>query len=609
MTKKEKNPLLRFITSHLLIIFITLFLLLLNYLLIKPLVALPSPIYGGDLYYQLGQLSNFLEGGNPFKSATIPNSLPGYFILYTLFVGVISFIFGLNPIQGTFLTSYFVIILSVIIFYSLGLKLFKNKVYASLSVFLLLSVLSFPIAKYTDFGKYVMVPLFFLCLYNFYEKKDIKNSVFLGITYGLCALTHGIVFIGSSLLVFLFFLYESKKLIIDEKEPKRIKNLLLSFSIVMLVGFLISLIYWAKPIFIYHGQTSLYYNEWNNLNWASSKVMFDFFKDTLLKHLLNFSSIKTIILSLLSLVGIFSYFLLKNKNKETEFLFILLFFSSIITFHYFITQPLMKVNFIPNYIDSLFLSTTIILISVFGLKIILENKFKRYKNYIYFVLFILLLVSCMFDYQLKTKDKFYVSAQNSLPPHLLSLKDYLSENSNVNSIILTTKEIGFAVNSISGRKLVITRRAQNDPFLEMDSRELDVAIILYGNNTEKKKELIKKYNLSYLYWDYYWIQTEYYFDEKGKLVGSFDPLILFDSKEKREELIKYNISFFIQNEWVDPSMKGPQYKKFDLIFVSPENYYNETNPWKPDINPYLKEVWSYEYSGQKIARLFEINLN
>jgi hypothetical protein len=105
------------------------------------------------------------------------------------------------------------------------------------------------------------------------------------------------------------------------------------------------------------------------------------------------------------------------------------------------------------------------------------------------------------------------------------------------------------------------------------------------------------------------VQSEW--QNQGETAYPFDPL-RFEYSEERENMLKQNsIKYMIIKDGIfEPSAQGSKTAtKLDIIYLTPENYYNETNPWKPDINPYLKEVWSYEYSGQKLARLFEINLN
>jgi hypothetical protein len=192
----------------------------------------------------------------------------------------------------------------------------------------------------------------------------------------------------------------------------------------------------------------------------------------------------------------------------------------------------------------------------------------------------------------------------------ISLQNYLLKNTNVNDVILSTKELSFAINAISGRKVLVNRWAQqNNPYMNLPQRDMDAAVILYGNDTKKKLELIKKYNISYLYWDYYWFNSEFYFDRNGRLVGMFDPLMTYDTNKNREYLDRYVVKYIPMYFWVDPSARYDNVRKFHILIISPQNYYNFTNPWKQDLNKYLVEVWNYTYNGHKIAVLYKIKIN
>ena len=182
------------------------FLAFLNYLYLSPLESLPSPIYGGDYYYQLGQTNHFKFGGNPFESATILGALPGYFVLYTLGAGLIAKL-GFDAIVAHFIFSYIILLLGAIVFYTLVNKLFKSKVLGIVGVLMFFMADKFPILKYTPFAELLIMPLIILLLYNFIKDTSKRNILFLGIGFGLAGLTHSISFIGSTFLIFFAFLW------------------------------------------------------------------------------------------------------------------------------------------------------------------------------------------------------------------------------------------------------------------------------------------------------------------------------------------------------------------------------------------------------------------
>ncbi len=607
------------IKTHLPLIAIIAFFLVLHFTLTSPLIALPSPIYGGDYYYQLGQTQHVKYGGSSLESATINGALPGYFVLYTTIAGNISKILNLDAIKTEFILSYIFIVLSVIIMFTLSKKLFKNSLLAAITCLIFISAHRIPVIKYTDFAYLIMMPLLFLTTYYYINDRSIKNSIILGLLYGLIGLTHSVAFISSSFFIVAVLIYYTLTPIIKEIKQNKKFNLketkvLLPYIIIFAIGISIALLWWFKPLFIHHGHTSLNYTEWNNQNWGSISYQITFLWQTIKENLFNISDFRAILFSLFNIFGIVGLLTIKNKSKEIKYLSFILISSSIITFHYLITQNILNTNFIPDYMAFLILSPVLMLLFTFGVYfsfILLKKLLKNIKfdsKLFYIIIIALLLITQSTLYTKKTEDQWYNAGKAELPPYLTAFQEYAEENTDVYDTIITTKEVGFSVNAMTGRKLVVVRRAQNDPFLEMDQREMDVAIILYGNNTELKKELIKKYDIKYLYWDYYWIQSEYQYDRNGNLLGAFDPLFAFQSEEYEDQLTENNITYEIKNTWVDPALRGDHFKTFDLIYVSADNYYNQTHPWTPDLDPYLEKVWSYSQGTQEIAQLYKVNI-
>ena len=168
------------------------------------------------------------------------------------------------------------------------------------------------------------------------------------------------------------------------------------------------------------------------------------------------------------------------------------------------------------------------------------------------------------------------------------MQDFIIQNTNVNDVFLSSNELSFALNGLTGRKLLVSRRAQNDPFMDMEERVRAAAVILYSNNEESRQEYIEKFNVKYLYWNIQWVSTEYKLNEKGEIANRFDPLILFDTPENIEFLDSNNINYFKQHTWMDPSLQGNEYKQFDLLFILPKRY-DIFELWDESLDPHLEE--------------------
>jgi hypothetical protein len=173
-------------------------------------------------------------------------------------------------------------------------------------------------------------------------------------------------------------------------------------------------------------------------------------------------------------------------------------------------------------------------------------------------------------------------------------------------VVLTNKELGFALNAVTARKIVVSRRAQTDPFLPVDAREIDAAVALYGSDPAARLDVLRRHRVQYVYWERSWIPVE--FEIEGGELGMIDPLLAFDTAEHRTRLTAAGIAFLPVNTWVDPDMKGDAYRTFDLLVVTPDNYARPDRPWRPELDVLLRSVWSHEEGGARVAELYEVRL-
>jgi hypothetical protein len=141
--------------------------------------------------------------------------------------------------------------------------------------------------------------------------------------------------------------------------------------------------------------------------------------------------------------------------------------------------------------------------------------------------------------------------------------------------------------------------------LDTEQRQLGAAIILYGNNTVLRRELLNKYHVKFLYWDAFWLESEYRFDvEQRRFIGWFDPLVVHDTSENRFLLSSYGINYFAEHTWLDPTVHEPLPKE-DLLFILPSRL-DYGKPWHPDLENYLVGAWNYSENNITISRIFEV---
>jgi len=590
------------------------FFLILNISLTHNMQQLPSPLYGGDDYYQMGCINHIRYGGDPSENCNLMSDNPGYLPFFGMLEAAFANLFNLSTFVSELIFSGVLIVLSVSITYLLFRKIFKRIDIAAVGV--LLFARSYPFLKYTEFATYIMAPLLVFAAYLFYKEQNWGRTLFLGVVLGISAITHSVLFPTGYIVVFslLCYMVLGRKITgLNKKEVfENFKKLLPYAFVILILSISISMFYWFEPIFKSHIQTSPHYLEWNG---PGDMSMLGLKLETLWIMIRNtffsFGSIKSAVISSLCILGVVFLFSLKRKSDDLKFVLFVLSTGIVWALSYFITMPLFHIHFVPNYIFSVFIWVLIIGFALFSLLCLdmligRVGKLGTHKRFLFILLLILLIFSNISLTNAIREDKWYGVSQNPPPAYQQDLQEYVIENTDVNDVFLTTKEVGFMLNALTGRKLVGSRRAQNDAFENMDPREMAQAVILYGNDTSTKKELIKKYNVKYLYWDYYWIRSEYYLDEAGRVTGWFDPLIAFENQTYIDLLERNNVSYFVRNTYVDPSLKSQYHPTFDLILISPQNYYSTAHPWHSNLDPYLEEVWSYEENGMVIARLYAV---
>jgi hypothetical protein len=84
---------------------------------------------------------------------------------------------------------------------------------------------------------------------------------------------------------------------------------------------------------------------------------------------------------------------------------------------------------------------------------------------------------------------------------LHGLSNWITYNIRKNETILSNDESGFMLAVLSGRKVMLTRRTHASYYVDIDKRIAEAAVAMYGNNTEKSLDILKKYNVKYLYID------------------------------------------------------------------------------------------------------------
>jgi hypothetical protein len=594
-----------------------------QYSLIKDFKQIPACLYGCDLYNHVGKIYHLYDGGSFFRDGANPNVNPWVPSLHHAMVTVYGKILGFDVVFAyNSFTIIAGILCSIIIFY-LFKVFFGKALYGLLGVLIFLTL--FPVWKYTPFVGIVLMPLWYLVFYNFYKKRDVLSAVFVGIVFGIVSLSSSNGFMAVTVFVataFFIMIYPELKLIkrkrLKESFSHLFKSYILPFTIITIIGMSFAMIYWYEPIFKYHMHMTNLQSEFDVPDLNNLNVFFSQTKNFIMTFFI-FSDWYTSFFTIFSLLGLFFIFIMRKKESKTilqDFLFMSFMITLVGTFNYIILFPLLKLNLMTGWINYHLYTTLKIILMFFSLLLlinILEKKYPKYKQYFQYFLIILIICISIFGYMKMyqeriIKDNFLQNAYSPLDPARTEVQKWVRENTNVNDIFLTTNENGFALNGLTGRKMMTMRRSHASQFMDFNIIMADAAVILYGNNTELTKSLLKRYDVKYFYWDQYWFNSEFQFDDKGQLAGFFDPLVIFDTKENRDYLGRNNVKYIAKHWFIDPGVQYEGIRQYDLLFILPSQF-NQTKPWSDTFEKFIIPVKDVAYQGQLFAKIYNINVN
>ncbi len=627
--KKYKNIKINDVFFISLIIVVAILSLLL-FAYLRTFRQLPSCYYGCDYINHLGTMQHLIQGGSYFENAQIGYGMPWTPQLYHILVVMFSKIMRLGIIKAQLYFSIIIYILSAILFYVFVTNMFKKKFIGIIIALILFNTV--PVLKYREFTYTLTLPLFFYFSYKLFKYKKIINSILLGISYGLVANSHVAGFIVATIFMAVMIveefinkfreedrnnitnMKEFFKYIIKFSREKEILYWVCSF----IIGSAIGLIYWWWPIYKkFHILNPS--NEYGAYDMSSLKM-----KIYVLKKVLNIffyhGDLFSIVFQILYATGLI--ILLMNlisrkvykkygqyRKKEIHFIMLLVITTLIVSFHYFLTEPLIGKSVFPYMLAKFIFFTTSILLASLSLDFIIsiyasESTSKRTKHIYVIIILLVMLFSIGSVYHIKkydTTNPYIDIAKSPMNPYFVQLQKWILENTNLNDVFLTTKESCFMLNGLTGRKCMIYRITHMDLYTDPFQPQADAAIILYGNNSELRKKLIANYGLDYLYWDINWYGTEFVFND-GKIVALFDPIEIPYSEKYAKYLSRNGVKYMVVDAYLDPAAK-PGFKTYKVIIPLPNT--STQQPWKEDLNNYMQPVWGVKVNNTLIGVIYK----
>jgi hypothetical protein len=566
---------------------------------VATLKRLPGAPFGGDLYYQMGCIRSIRASLDPMASCSTSGALPGYLPLYGTLIAALSLIAHLDVFVAMRIGAVLLAGVSVWIVGRVTGRLFGPAAGWTLAG---LWSLAHPglIARYTDFAAGIVAPLVFLALALYLLERSARAASFLGAMIAAAGYTHAVLFAGAVVLSVAVVAIDSLR---RGDRPWR-SHLVRAAGRAAIVGALalLALGYWWKPLFVYGGHTSPHYTDWNGgpgLMTLADRV--DYTISVVRRAFDPHSPVEPLV-TLLAIAG--AIVLVRRPGpREWRIAGGLAALTGIWCLHYFVTMPLLGSHFVPEYAIALLWGFARFLLAGVALSAAIERlRGPRSETVVAWAPVAIAALGAA----LAITNPALATGRTPLHPSWTSLQRFVERETRPGDVFLSNNELSFALAALTGRKVLTTRRAQNDAFLDMDARNQDAALILYGNDPGLRRRRLDAYQVKYLFWTDEWPSTEFYVDGTGRVLDYDDPLLWFTNPDRERALANAGVRFVHREGWVDPMLRGERYPRFPLTIVTPDNYARRERPWSPDLDRLLGRVWSYDEGGRTIAALYRV---
>ncbi|MBR9677220.1 hypothetical protein GOV04_03695 [Candidatus Woesearchaeota archaeon] len=494
------------------------FMIVLQTIIFSSFNHIPGPMYGGDLYRERGFTEHLVRGGNLFDGPQISSDVKPYYPWFSfVLMSTTSKITGLSIEWLVVHFQTLIIIIASIYLYLLANLFFKKK-YKSLFVVMTFWATHIILDKPSaGLAMALAIGFFYHWLKSSNKTKNFKHQIIAGILLGLTALSHTSVF---TTLLALYFLSQLTELIYQLKTKNfNFRKFLLDNAFILGIAFFISLFYYGPLIYYYKLQTinkayAYSLNDPYNLGvfWSTSVALKMFF---------NWKSILVAITGVVALLGFISTLLQFKKSVKYRLLVYVFVGTIIAAAHYLITIPLFNEWAQPDhFFVFLFLPKAFFI--VLGTELLANTISKNIKQSIDAKKIFVLIMLCLVVPTLFVTVKAYNNNQwvnyaqqiDSVSTAVLQTGEWVKQNTDVYDVFLTTDESAFALNGVSGAKVVFSRRVHANYFIDIEQLYADGIVMLYTADEEIQKKLLDEYNVKYLYLDAYSYQSPMIVDKK-----------------------------------------------------------------------------------------------
>ncbi len=469
----------------------------------------PSEYYGGDQYAHFGSALKIYDTLNPFLSSHYYNELQHYPWLVPFAIAMLAKVSFQDPFEVAIYFPVLVLIATMGITYIFGKKYFENKTWA-LILAVSWAVQLVPTFHPSDIAKQLMIPL--LCLFAFllYPPREAvfsrKDAFVAGIIYGIAALEHVVTFFVASVI----FLFAIVLKLIEKKDFY--KQDAKKYAAVAIIGLACAALFWMPLLIKYHGETV---NNWQQ--YTSQTIVPG--ADVVSAMFLESMDYGTGIISIIAgAVMIFGFCVGVTRKDKRIFVPLLLLAAGLVgIIHPYLTYPLfgMTLGYYRFPIVFVFVRQMLLVWGMYAiteyclLPVIRKKQFLEQKRRIFglcAVILLLLWIGASFYFMMQEyvqSERYgYAVTKDVRIEAYRDMRSFIESQHLIaeNEVTLTLhSDIGFFFNAMTAKNVMLSRITHATPFVDHNQRAADMAVVLYGNDSKKAKEIIEEYHLAYFF--------------------------------------------------------------------------------------------------------------
>jgi hypothetical protein len=460
---------------------------------------LPGPIYGGDYYWHHGHAVHIRDGGSLLASSHYRGEYEHYPWLTHALIALASLVSRLPVLKVMLASIPLIALLGGLVVYLLGRKFLNPTVAIPMALFWA-AYGDLPSATPTGVTLKLAIPLTVLA---FASAQSLKGRMLAGLVFGLAGLQHVVLFVGSVLLIGVLVLFRA--ITGEGPFPRRLWKQVVFWLPVAAIGIPIALLFWWPPAFIYHNETPNNWQEYTGIGLQALSAGLTL--STLKAAFIPFSGIAMSLISILVLLGLYAVI---TKPKRFWLPIVVLLAGLAGFLHPVVTQPLFGFT-IGFYRFPIWFVLGQVLFMGAGLAV-LAGTFRDDRARLAILVGGILIAGLVLQGAMGqyANDRWmqYGKELDGGTQALFTMADWVRANTKVTDVFLAGhEESGFALNALTGRKLVVLRRTHASPFVDADRRVADAALILYGADNATREELLQKYGITYYYEDAYSVQS------------------------------------------------------------------------------------------------------